>query len=417
MKTIISVSPTLRKFWPALAALAMLGGGAVVMAQIEGDRGVAPINSNGDFEVTGITVNVSGKSSQDAREAGWREAQRKGWAKLWSQSGSGGSAAPSLSDSALDSIVSAIVVEEEQIGPRRYIAKLGVLFDRARAGQILGVSGNRLRSAPMLVVPVMWSGGSAQVFENRTEWQRAWARFRTADSAVDYIRPSGGGSDSLLLNAGQVERRSRTWWRLILDQFGAADVIIPVARIDREYPGGPVHGTFTARFGPDDRFMESFELRVANSEALPAMLDEAVKRFDVIYSNALARGQLQPDNSLVIEDPNAKAEEDAAKEAEDAPPAEDITPVIAEDGDTAIAAAITSISVQVVTPDAASITAAQSALRGVPGVQSVAIGSVAVGGTSVMRVTFAGDTAALQAALQARGWQVQSGSNVLRITR
>jgi hypothetical protein len=34
-----------------------------------------------------------------------------------------------------------------------------------------------------------------------------------------------------------------------------------------------------------------------------------------------------------------------------------------------------------------------------------------------MRVTFAGDAAALQAALQAQGWTVQTSGNVLRISR
>ncbi len=394
-----------------------LGCGALVYAQIEGDRGVAPVASNGDFEVSGIEVNVAGKSADDARESGWREAQRKGWVKLWRQS-KGGGGAPALSDSSLDAIVSAIVVEEEQIGPRRYVAKLGVLFDRARAGQILGIRGNRLRSAPMLVVPVMWSGGSAQVFENRTEWQRAWARFRTADSSVDYVRPTGGGSDSLLLNAGQVERRSRIWWRLILDQFGAADVITPVARLERQWPGGPILGKFTARFGPDNRYLDSFQLRVANSDGLDAMLDEAVKRFDVIYSGALARGALRPDSSLVIEDPNAKEEEETQETEETAEETEATTretPGTAEPVPPP-ASAIT-VSVQVATPDAGAVTSAQGALRSVPGVASVNIGSVAVGGTSVMRVSYTGTIEGLSAALQSQGWQVQQGGNVLRISR
>ncbi len=396
-----------------LAALA-LGCGAIAFAQIEGDRGVAPVSSNGDFEVSGVEVNVAGKSAQDAREAGWREAQRKGWAKLWQQSkGRGG--APALSDSALDAIVSAIVVEEEQIGPRRYIAKLGVLFDRARAAQILGVRGNRARSAPMLVVPVMWSGGSAQVFESRTDWQKAWARFRTADSRIDYVRPTGGGSDSLLLNAGQVERRGRIWWRLILDQFGAADVITPIARLERQWPGGPIVGKFTARYGPDNRFLESFQLRVANSDGLDAMLNEAVKRFDDIYSAALSRGTLRPDSSLVIEDPDAKEEEEAEETEEQV---ETVTQSASSGTEpTPPAASATTVSIQIATPDAGAVTAAQGALRGVPGVTSVNIGSVAIGGTSVMRVSYSGTIDGLRTALQSQGWQVQQGGNVLRISR
>ncbi|MFN3470451.1 MAG: heavy-metal-associated domain-containing protein, partial [Novosphingobium sp.] len=48
-----------------LALLAGLGGVAL-LAQIEGDRGIAPIASNGDFEVRGIEVNVSGDNAEDA---------------------------------------------------------------------------------------------------------------------------------------------------------------------------------------------------------------------------------------------------------------------------------------------------------------------------------------------------------------
>ena len=41
-------------------------------------------------------------------------------------------------------MVSAIVVEQERLGPRRYIATLGVIFDRARAGGLLGGEGERV---------------------------------------------------------------------------------------------------------------------------------------------------------------------------------------------------------------------------------------------------------------------------------
>ena len=65
---------------------------------------------------------------------------------------------PTLSDSTLDGLVSSIIVEREQIGPNRYIADLGILFDRARAGELLGVAGVERRSAPMLLIPVLIGG-------------------------------------------------------------------------------------------------------------------------------------------------------------------------------------------------------------------------------------------------------------------
>ena len=313
-----AVMKFLPKKWLRVAAfglpLALVGGG-IVVAQIEGPkRGIAPIASAGDFEVTGVSVNVVGKNAFEARQKGWELAQRLAWSALWRKTN--GNTGSGLSDSTLDGIVSAIVVEQEQIGPRRYVAKLGVLFDRARAGQLLGVSGVTRRSAPLLLLPVTFSAGAPTVFEQRTSWQRSWAKYRTADSTIDYVRPSGAGGESLLLNAGQPDRRSRIWWRTILDQFGAADVIIPIARIERQWPGGPVIGRFSARYGPDNKFLGAFTLRTTSNAGIPAMMDKAVVRMDELFQSAFASGRLRADASLVLE-PDVVEDEELASEIED----------------------------------------------------------------------------------------------------
>ncbi|WP_295491231.1 heavy-metal-associated domain-containing protein [Sphingorhabdus sp. EL138] len=309
----------LPKNWFRIAAIGLplaLVGGGIVVAQIEGPkRGIAPIASAGDFEVTGVSVNVVGDNAFEARKKGWEQAQRIAWAALWRKTHN--EVGAGLSDSTLDGITAAIVVEQEQIGPRRYVAKLGVLFDRARAGQLLGVSGVARRSAPLMLLPVTYSAGAPTVFEQRTSWQRSWAKFRTADSTIDYVRPSGAGGESLLLNAGQPERRSRIWWRTILDQFGAADVIIPIARIERQWPGGPVIGRFSARYGPDNKFLGAFTLRTTGSAGIPAMMDQAVMRMDQLFQSALASGRLRADASLVLE-PEVVEGEDLESEVEDA---------------------------------------------------------------------------------------------------
>src|SRR3546814_16119309 len=97
-----------------------------------------PISSESELSVPGVKVDVSGDCGAQARDAAWRLAQLKGWRMLW-QKMNPGTAVPALGDSALQGMVSGIVVEKEQIGSNRYIASLGVLFDRARTGQLLGV--------------------------------------------------------------------------------------------------------------------------------------------------------------------------------------------------------------------------------------------------------------------------------------
>lgn len=389
-----------------VAAALLLASAGATLAQIEGgDRGVAPIDSSGDFEVTGINVDVAARSAEAARIGGWRLAQRKAWAQLSNRLGAGGAG---VSDGTLDQLVNAVVVEQEQIGPNRYVARLGVLFDRQRVGSLLGIATYAAQSAPMLVIPVQYSGGVGQVFETRTPWQEAWARYRTGSSTIDYVRPAGTGADPLLLNVGQVSRRGRPWWRTIIDQYGASDVLIPVVRLHRQWPGGPVVGAFQARWGPDNQYLGGFSLRVPSEQGLPQLLDAGVKRMDELYQSALASGVIRADPTL-LPPPTPTPTPTPGSELE--------TVVDALPGDIEPSVPTVQITIQYDTPDAAAVTATESALRGVPGVRSAATTSLGLGGVSLMRVAYAGDPAALAGALQARGFQVSGGGGSLRIRR
>jgi hypothetical protein len=413
--------PMFRWLGGTALALALLGGGYALLAQVAGERGIAPTAASADIEVKGITVDVQGKSAEDARANGWREAQRKAWERL---------KGPKLSDSQLEGLVSAVVIEREQLGPRRYIATLGVVFDRQRASGYLGGAAQQVRSAPLLLIPVVESGGAYITFEQRNPWQRAWAEFNPGQSRIDYVRLSGAGGDSLLVNFGQANRRSRAWWRSTLDQYGATDVLMAFARLDHQFPGGPVSGTFTARYGPDSRPLETFTLKADSPDALPAMLAKAVERMDGIFAAALAAGKLRPDPSLRF---GAGGEIDPAiqrlieigraaqaRRAAEAAAASGATPQIEAQTVTGVEpgeAQARVITVQFATPDAGTFDSALGAVRGTGGVRAVGVTSTAIGGTSVMAVTYAGSLEELAAALEARGFTVRRGANALAISR
>lgn len=406
------MKPSRRLLVPfSLLAVVLAAGGGAVYAQLEGaDRGIPPIDSTSTFEVTGVEVDVTAENANRARTEGWRRAQAEGWKLLWARTHNRPpEQAPAMSDSVLNGIVSGIVIEHEQIGPRRYVARLGVLFDRARTGQMLGVQGLARRSAPLLVIPVMQTGGSYQSFESRNPWQAAWARFRTAASPIDYVRPSGAGVDPLLLGLNQANRPGRRWWRMLLDQYGAADVIVPMVELKRAFPGGPVVGRFSAWHGPDNQLLDRFELR-ANSADLARMLDEGVRRLDAVYARALEQGLLRPDPSLIIEDPVVAPPPPEAEERGFEIPITTAPPPPT--------GAITTFSIQYDSPSATAVQQAEISVSRIGGVTSALTTSQAIGGTSTMRVTFTGDAAALQSALQAQGWQVQQvGGTTLRISR
>ncbi|HET9810164.1 MAG TPA: heavy-metal-associated domain-containing protein [Sphingomicrobium sp.] len=381
-------------FLAAIVALFCLAVGGVLYAQMEGgERGILPLDSSGTLEIGGIHVDVGGKDAQSARFAGWRIAQRQGFRKLWAKSHKlPVSQAPTLSDATLDDIVSSIIVQREQIGPNRYIADLGILFDRARAGQLLGIPGVSERSQPMLLVPITVSAGTVTAVELRNPWQRAWAQFRTSQSPIDYVRVSGLGVDPLLINAAQSKRPGRGWWRNILDLYGAADILVAEVMVHRLYPGGPAKARFVGRHGPDGEIIGGFDLTAPNSAGIPAMMEEGVRRMDQLFADAFAAGRLHRDPTLNLPEPPPPPPEQA-------PPAH--APV--------------NYQVGVLAPNAATYNSALAHLRAVPGVQSVQQINIAFGSTSYFTVSYRGELATMRALLVSRGWGVDVVGGGLRM--
>ncbi|HZC38876.1 MAG TPA: heavy-metal-associated domain-containing protein, partial [Sphingomicrobium sp.] len=378
----------------------VLGLSAVLYGQLEsGDRGILPIDSSGTLEIGGIHVDVTAPDSQSARYAGWRIAQRQGFRALWAKMHNLPiDQAPNLPDGTLDQIVSSINVEREQIGPNRYIADLGVQFDRARAAEFLGVEdGEVQRSQPMLLIPITVTAGTETSVELRNAWQRAWAQFRTSQSPIDYVRVSGLGVDPMLVNAAQTARPGRAWWRNIIDLYGAADILVAEVQVQRLYPGGPARARFIARHGPDNQIVGGFILTAPNSEAIPAMMAQGVQRMDQLFSQAFAAGALSRDPSLNQPPPPPLPEQPAEKPAAAAP----TTPAY---------------QVQVTGPDVNMYNFAMAHLRTISGVEAATPQLISPSGTSYILVKYHGSITQLAAALSGRGWIVEtSGGNVVKL--
>ena len=384
---------------PVLLLIAALGLAGGLYAQLEtSERGILPLDTSNTLDIGGIHVDVGGKDAESARYAGWRMAQREGFKALWAKVHKAPiGQAPNLPDGVLDQIVSSINVEREQIGPNRYIADLGVLFDRAKAAQYLGVEGAQVdRSSPMLLIPVTITAGTATTVELRNAWQRAWAQFRTSQSPIDYVRISGMGADPMLVNAAQTRRPGRGWWRNLLDMYGASDILIAEVQLQRLYPGGPAKARFIARHGPDYEVVGGFTLTAANSDGVPAMLAQGAQRIDELYAQALAAGRLNRDNSLDLPPPPVLPAPVEAK------------PVVTN--------LVSSFQVQVTGKNVNFYNFAMAHLRTIGGVESASPQQINPGGTSYILVSYKGNIGQLAAALAARGWVTQVAGTVVRIS-
>ncbi|WP_374593840.1 heavy-metal-associated domain-containing protein [Sphingosinicella sp.] len=383
--------------WMAAALAALAAAVAVPLLAQDGDRPEAPAEApaagGSAFLVSDIDVDVVAGSAEAARVAAFREAARQAWPQLYARmTGVAASGAPKLPDSAIEGMVSGVEVQSEHFSDKRYVGKLGVVFDRVRAGERLPANARVLQSAPMLLLPVLADGGVTSVYEGRSPWLQAWSRFGTDSSPISYVRAGGSASDAMLLTGWQARRDNRGLWRSILSRYGAENVLVAEAWLDRTYPGGPIVGTFLARHGPDSAVLTRFRLRAGAAGELDAMLDTAVRRIDSAYARALQSGVLRADPTLTL-----------ALEPVSVSPLLDPAESLGSMGTT----------VSVATPDAASWNAIEAALGGVPEVDGVTLLGLSIGGMSQVRINHTVDYAMLRYALDQRGWRLD-GSQLRR---
>lgn len=349
--------------------------------------GPTAVGGSGGLVIGGIDVDVTGRSPDDARSNGWRAAQRRAWPALWARlSGQPPSTAPDMADSALDGIVSAIEIEQEELGANRYVARLAVVFDRLRSAAYLGRYSDVVASPPLLVIPVLQDAATRSSYEPDSPWLAAWTRFRAGETSVDYVRIRPTPGDTILLNAWQAGRRYLFLWRLLIDRYQVADVLIPELILDRSYVGGPVSGVLVVRFGTSAK--ELGRVRVVNRAGnVDNLLDTAVREADRIYLDALRSGKLRPDPSLIPPDASIADLEDTG-------------PLIG--GGFGISGPMT-MDVRVATPDDATLGAMQREISAVPGVTGVRVQSFVLGGDSSLEITSSLPPDALRYALDQRG--------------
>jgi hypothetical protein len=378
----------------AVAAVAAVGLAQTPPAPAPAAPPAATAAAGNAYAVGGIDVDVTARSVDEARRIAWTQAMRRAWPTLWSRLVcQPEEQAPKLSDGQIDAMVAGIESQGERFSATRYIARLGVVFDRSRAADHLGGAA-RTQSPPLLLLPLLIDGGAAQVTQVKTPWRDAWARWQGNVTPIDYVLPTGAPADNLWLSAAQARRTDPAAWRSIITRFDTVDVLVAEARLTRSWPGGPIRALFIARHGPAGVELGRLALRVGSEAGLARLLDEGVRGLDALYAQGLRDGKLRANPDMAV----------------------DVGSIVAADVviGTPPPAAET-ILVSAITPDAASLAAAERVLRDLSG--DVTVRQLAVGGTSQIAVALAGGEAALRAALAPRGWTLEPLGEALVLRR
>jgi hypothetical protein len=359
-----------------LAALALSAGLFVCLAT----PAIAQGRFSDIYSVQGVAVDVKAENVFDARDAAIREAGRRAWVRLWSKLVDEKfiPRRPNLSDADLRVMVASVDVQSERASAKRYIASMTVTFDPLEVRRVLervGALFASVRSRPMLLLPLLRTGGAEFVYELHSPWAQAWARFPFERSLIDYIRIVGSPADRLLLTSFQARNRDPVRLQMALNRYRAEDVALMSADLRRQFPGGPILGVFRAYRGASPTPIDTLRLTAPTENDLPAMLDQAVVRLDMMLTNAL------------------RAELTAAPQAT---------------GPIAQVRELGGYQVLVATPDAAAWERTLEQLRRTEGMRSVFLTSLAVGGISRARLAFDGDLALLAYALDQVGIRLDS---------
>jgi hypothetical protein len=350
--------------WVLVIGLGAFGFGAPVAAQRYADL----------FSVEGIDVDVIGPTAEDARIGAFREAAKKGWKRLWDRlvDPSSKGSAPGLSDGSVTGYVTSIDVSKERMSATRYIATFRIFYDPAAVRRALANAGagyGGARNKSMLLLPLLVDGGASSVYEPGNIWGEAWAKFPMLRSKVDYIRADGTLADTALLNPTEAMLRNPERTKAMALRYRADGIVVARAALARSYPGGPVTGRFSGYTMTSPGAVTSFVLTAAQDRDLPQMFDEAIRRFDEIFS----------------------ASDDKVKRQTYGP-----KPV-------GVVQAYGGIVGYVSTPDASSLNAWLGRLKSTQTVRSVTTESLSIGGSTELRIAVSETRDFLRWALQQRG--------------
>lgn len=131
----------------------------------------------------GITAEATAENAVQARERAFAQARRAAWQRLAAQTGS----TDNPSDARLESMVSAIIVEQERTTPTRYVGRLTVQFASGTAGLTRPAA---TAAAPatggMLNVPAaaVASVDAQAQFAGLAEWLELRRRLGTAEGVA-----------------------------------------------------------------------------------------------------------------------------------------------------------------------------------------------------------------------------------------
>lgn len=226
-----------------------------------------------------------------AREAAIAEAQALAWREMLRNVTlpEDHSRLPPYDASRVGDLVLGFEVQEEKSSGVRYIGTLAFRFDAAGVQQVLesyAIPYAASPTPPLVVVPVLDSGGGTVLWEEPNPWREAWVEAARGGGLLDLVVPIGDLVDIGHVRAAQAVAGDRAALGDLAARYQARDTLVVVARDG----GGGIAASAThygnvAQIGPARTDGGSAAGYLAAAKALVDQLENDWKRQNLIRAD------------------------------------------------------------------------------------------------------------------------------------
>ncbi|HEV2161929.1 MAG TPA: DUF2066 domain-containing protein [Stellaceae bacterium] len=207
------------------------------------------------YTVANVPVDATAASADAARETARLQGEHQAYAILLGRltRASDASRLPPANDATLNDLIQGFEVANERHSTVRYLANYTFHFRPDAVRQLLrgaGVSFAETLSKPLVVLPVLDSGGSTSLWEDPNPWRAAWNERNAPAGLVPLVMPFGGAEDIAAIDAKTAVAADNGALTAISQRYGGADVLIAHATVANGGTANESVAVATARYSP-----------------------------------------------------------------------------------------------------------------------------------------------------------------------
>jgi hypothetical protein len=199
-----------------------------------------------------VPVDATAASATAARDEARLDGERKAFAALLDRLtlAKDRGKLPVANDTTLNQVIIGFEVAHERRSTVRYLADYTFHFRPDAVEQLLrdrGVPFAETASKPVVVLPVLETGGKPMLWEDPNPWRDAWANAKPPQGLVPMQVPIGEVEDVSAIDGAKADAGDDARLQAISANYDHADVLVTRATI---HPGGTAVDVSTTRFIP-----------------------------------------------------------------------------------------------------------------------------------------------------------------------